>query len=149
MLRSSFVTSALLLAWISLPFPQVADCKKSDYLFPAVQVHPTVERPFVFLHQRKCGGMSVRVAAYMSGLKMGLEAASFVPCFNPMCKTQQPDLASIQASAILACHCNWYTVIPRVKNLRASALSATQSAELCLVSFFFSHVKCAQRCWQT
>ena len=109
------MTSALLLALILLPVPRKAECKRSDYLFPAVQLHPTVDRPFVFLHQRKCGGMSVRVAEYMSGLKLGLEAASFVPCFNPMCKITQPDLASIEASAILACHCNWYTVIPRVK----------------------------------
>ena len=115
MYRSSWKPSAaVLLVLISLQAPQVADSKRiKDYLLPAVQLHPTVEMPFVFLHQRKCGGTSIRAAVYTGAVELGLEAASFVPCINAHCVHFKPDLAASTAFAIFACHCNWYTVIPK------------------------------------
>ena len=116
MYRSFLKSSpAVLFVMISLQALQVAYSRRNkDYLLPAVQLHPSVERPFVFLHQRKCGGTSIRAAIYRGAVELGLEAASFVPCINPReCKYFEPDLAASTASAIFACHCNWYTVIPK------------------------------------
>ncbi|CAB9510292.1 expressed unknown protein [Seminavis robusta] len=41
---------------------------------------PSVERPFIFFHQRKCGGTTLRTQLYAAA--KNISAESFIPCFS-------------------------------------------------------------------
>ena len=72
-----------------------------------------MDKPFVYIHQRKCGGSSVREAIFRGSLALGLNLTSFISCyFNVSCWTFDPNSAVKGAYAIYAGHFNWYTVVP-------------------------------------
>ena len=80
---------------------------------PQVQLKPTVDRPFVFIHQRKCGGSSVRDAIFHGAVALGLNDTSYISCYhNVSCWTFDPHPSVKGARAIYAGHFNWYTVVP-------------------------------------
>ena len=99
-----------------LPCLQIAGCKTAA--LPQVQVEPTVDRPFIFIHQRKCGGSSVRDAIFRGAAALGLKNdTTFIPCYhNVSCRVMEPAPALKSTQAVLAGHFNWYTAVPDNKD---------------------------------
>ena len=90
---------------------QIAGCSTAH--LPQVQLRPSVDRPFIFIHQRKCGGLSVRDAVYRGAVALGLNDTSYISCFlNTSCWIFDPDPAVKGTHAIYAGHFNWYTIVP-------------------------------------
>lgn len=64
-----------------LPLLHLAGCKTGA--LRQVQLEPSVNRPFIFIHQRKCGGTSVRDAVFRGAAALGLKTdTSFIPCYQ-------------------------------------------------------------------
>ena len=79
---------------------------------PEVQLRPSLDRPFIYIHQRKTGGSSVRRAALRGAEQLHLNSTAFIPCEqNVVCATFAPN-TTLQRSSIYAAHFNWYTVMP-------------------------------------
>ena len=90
---------------------QIAEC--STAALPDVQLKPTVDRPFIYIHQRKCGGSSMRDAVFAGATALGLNSSTFIPCYQDVpCLTSEPDPAAVSTRAVFAGHFNWYTVVP-------------------------------------
>ena len=90
---------------------QEAGCGTAS--LPEVQLKPSVERPFIYIHQRKCGGSSVRDAIFSGAAALGLNDSIFIPCYQDVpCLTSEPDPAIQSTRAVFAGHFNWYTVVP-------------------------------------
>ena len=85
----------------------------ADAWWPArVQLMPMLERPFVYVHQRKTGGSSIRHAALAGAKDLYINGSAFIPCEQSVaCATFTPYLAQ-QRFSIYAGHFNWHTVIP-------------------------------------
>lgn len=49
---------------------------------PEVQKLPTLDKPFIYIHQRKSGGTSVRRAIVNAAVDLKLNDTIFVPCFQ-------------------------------------------------------------------
>ena len=93
----------------------IAGCTPAS--LPQVQLRPTVDRPFIYIHQRKCGGSSVRDAVFSGAAALGLNDSTFIPCYQGVeCMTMEPDMAAMSTATVLAGHFNWYTVIPDDKD---------------------------------
>ena len=79
---------------------------------PEVQHRPSLDRPFIYIHQRKTGGSSVRHAALTGAEQLHLNSTAFIPCEqNVSCATFAPN-TTLQRFSIYAGHFNWYTVMP-------------------------------------
>lgn len=91
---------------VHTPAPCTAVC------VPDVQLKPSLERPFIYIHQRKTGGTSIRSAALAGAEGLSINSSAFIPCLqNVHCGTFAPDPAQ-QRFSIYAGHFNWYTVVP-------------------------------------
>ena len=89
---------------------RIAECSTAS--LPQVQLKPTVDRPFIYIHQRKCGGSSVRDAVFGGAAALGLNASTFIPCYQDVpCETVEPPPAMKSTAAVFAGHFNWYSVV--------------------------------------
>ena len=74
---------------------------------PEVQHRPSLDRPFIYIHQRKTGGSSIRHAALTVAEQLRLNNTAFIPCEqNVRCATFAPN-TTLQRSSIYAGHFNW------------------------------------------
>ena len=90
---------------------QLAGCRTAA--LPDVQEKPTIDRPFIYIHQRKCGGSSMRDAVFAGATALGLNDSTFIPCYQGVrCLTSEPDPATVSTRTVLAGHFNWYSVVP-------------------------------------
>lgn len=79
---------------------------------PEVQLTPSLDRPFIYIHQRKTGGTSIRHAAQAGAEHLNINSSTFIACEQGVhCGTFRPHPAQ-QMFSIYAGHFNWYTVVP-------------------------------------
>ena len=80
--------------------------------FPEVQLTPSIDRPFIYIHQRKTGGTSIRHAAQAGAKHLNINSTAFIACEQDVhCGTFRPHPTQ-QRFSIYAGHFNWYTVVP-------------------------------------
>ena len=103
--------SCLLRLLIGVQFLKHQSAALGAVCVPEVQHRPSLDRPFIYIHQRKTGGSSIRHAALTGAEQLHIKAA-FIPCEqNVTCATFTPN-TTLQRSSVYAGHFNWYTVIP-------------------------------------
>ena len=91
-----------------------------------VQQRPSLDRPFIFIHQRKTGGTSIRHAAQAGAECLLINDTAFIPCEQKVaCATFAPPPAQ-QRFSIYAGHLNFYTT---------PAASLDKDGFACLTSF--------------
>ena len=79
---------------------------------PEVQLTPSIDRPFVYIHQRKTGGTSIRHAAQAGAEHLNINSTAFIVCEQGVhCGTFRPPPTQ-HSFSIYAGHFNWYTVVP-------------------------------------
>lgn len=80
---------------------------------PPRQLLPSPDAPFVFLHNRKCGGSSLRAALLTAANT--LNQTAIVPCFAPLNDCYRYNIAGIgqevlSAASVFAGHLSWDVV---------------------------------------
>ena len=100
--------AALIIIIALTEHPTYAAC--GAVCIPEVQVVPSLDRPFIYIHQRKTGGTSIRHAAQAGAEHLNINGTAFIACEQGVhCGTFRP---TRQRSSIYAGHFNWYTVVP-------------------------------------
>ena len=93
-LRANLTATTTLLA-ISVLLQTSLRCVEGRIVcVPEVQKLPTLDKPFIFIHQRKSGGTSLRRAIVKAAVELKINNTIFVPCFQKVLQTCVPPSAA-------------------------------------------------------
>ena len=111
-LRRERATCFTLLMIFALHKHLIAHAACGAVCIPEVQLTPSLDRPFIYIHQRKTGGTSIRHAAQAGAEHLNINSTAFIACEQDVhCGTFRPHPTQ-QRFSIYAGHFNWYTVVP-------------------------------------